>query len=379
MRIKTLKADIIKNSRNENTIQITINKKFKASVPSGASTGTHEVKAYKKTAKYAVDYLNKHHDHWKNRSFEEFYDLEIFENLDLGGNPTLALQLATLKAMSNNKIYKYLNPRTKTLPTPLGNVIGGGSHTKLKSSDVQEFLLIPKAKTFKERYLANKEAYQEIKKQLQTKKITDEGALIPNQSTTETLEFLNEYLQDKILGIKIHLGLDIAASEFYKNKTYNYKNFSRSKRINKLKKQEQINLVNSWISDYNLKYVEDPLDQEDFKGFSKIDQRTLVCGDDLITTNIKRLKTAIQQKSINSIIVKPNQIGSLIKTKQIVDFAHTHNIKTIISHRSGETLDSSISHLAVAWKIPYIKTGIYGKERESKLKELLKIENEIKA
>ena len=268
MRIKTLKADIIKNSRNENTIQITINKKFKASVPSGASTGTHEVKAYKKTAKYAVDYLNKHHDHWKNRSFEEFYDLEIFENLDLGGNPTLALQLATLKAMSNNKIYKYLNPRTKTLPTPLGNVIGGGSHTKLKSSDVQEFLLIPKAKTFKERYLANKEAYQEIKKQLQTKKITDEGALIPNQSTTETLEFLNEYLQDKILGIKIHLGLDIAASEFYKNKTYNYKNFSRSKRINKLKKQEQINLVNSWISDYNLKYVEDHLDQEHFKGFS---------------------------------------------------------------------------------------------------------------
>ncbi|MBT3323916.1 hypothetical protein HN681_00045 [archaeon] len=379
MRIKTLKAKIIKNSRNENTIQITINKKFKASVPSGASTGTHEVKAYKKTAKYAVDYLNKHHDHWKNKSFDEFYDLETFENLNLGGNPILALQLTTLKAMSNNKIYKYLNPKSKILPTPLGNVIGGGSHTKLKSSDIQEFLLIPKAKTFKERYLANKHAYKEIKKKLNTKKLTDEGAFIPNISTTETLDFLNNYLQDKVLGIKINLGLDIAASEFYKNKTYNYKNFSKSNKTNKLKKQEQINLVNSWISDYNLKYVEDPLEQEDFRGFSKLDQRALICGDDLITTNIKRLKSAMQQKSINSIIIKPNQIGSLIKTKEIVDFAHSHNIKTIISHRSGETLDSSISHLAVAWKIPYIKTGIFGKERESKLKELLKIENEIKA
>ncbi|MDP3918691.1 MAG: enolase C-terminal domain-like protein, partial [Nanoarchaeota archaeon] len=169
----------------------------------------------------------------------------------------------------------------------------------------------------------------------------------------------------------------IAASEFYSNGKYNYKNFSKDQTKKTLTPKEQIALVNSWIKKYKLAYVEDPLHEEDFKGFSQLDKKTLICGDDLLTTNLTRLKKALRNKSVNSMIIKPNQIGSLIKTKKVVDFAHSQGIKTIISHRSGETLDNTISHLAVAWNIPYIKTGIYGKEREVKLKELLKIENEI--
>lgn len=382
MIIKQLEANIIKNSRNEDAIEIIINKRYKASTPSGASTGTHEIKAFPRQGiKKVISFINKHKNIWIDKEFNNFNDLKHFEELiqDLGGNTVIALQLAVLKAMSNNKIYSFLNPKAKKLPTPLGNCIGGGSHTKLKSTDIQEFLLIPTAQTFEEKVKINKHIHKELRKKLKTNKLNDEGAIIPNLSTEETLDFLYNFLKDKnnTLGYKVSIGLDLAASEFY-NKTYNYKNFSKENKRLKLQMLEQISLMNEWIKTYKIAYLEDPLEQEDFKGFSKINKKTLVCGDDLTTTNLERLKIALKTKAINAIIIKPNQIGSLNKTKEVVDYAHKNKITTIISHRSGETLDASIAHLAVAWNIPYIKTGIYGKEREAKLKELIKIEKKIK-
>ena len=383
MIIKQLEAKIIKNSRNEETIQIIINKKYKASTPSGASTGAHEVKAFPRQGiKKVISFINRHKALWIGEEFKTFNDLEDFEELiqDLGGNTVIALQLAVLKTMSNNKIYSFLNPKAKKLPTPLGNCIGGGAHSKLKSTDIQEFLLIPTAQTFEEKVKINKHIHKLLRKKLKSKKLNDEGAIIPNLSSEETLDFLYNFLEDKdnTLGYKVSIGLDVAASEFYK-KTYNYKNFSKENKRLKLKRSEQISLMNEWVQTYKIKYLEDPLEQEDFKGFAKINKKTLVCGDDLTTTNFERLKTALRHNSINAIIIKPNQIGSLNKTKKVVDLAHKNKIKTIISHRSGETMDNSIAHLAVAWKIPYIKTGIYGKEREAKLKELIKIEKELKS
>ncbi|MFH0936190.1 MAG: enolase, partial [Candidatus Woesearchaeota archaeon] len=144
-----------------------------------------------------------------------------------------------------------------------------------------------------------------------------------------------------------------------------------------LNKKEQYDFVLNLINKYNLKYVEDPFYEEDFDSFNRLSQEVknvLICGDDLICTNIERLKKA----KINCVIIKPNQIGSLIKTKEIVDYCQENSITTVMSHRSGETMDKTIAHLAVAWEIPFVKFGVYGKERVVKLNELTRIERLIK-
>ena len=155
---------------------------------------------------------------------------------------------------------------------------------------------------------------------------------------------------------------------------YNYKNYSYSLSKTALSRKEQVGFINKLILDYGIEYVEDPLQENDFNGFKEINA-SLVCGDDLVCTNIERLEKALGK--INCIIVKPNQIGSLIKTKEAIDFAKENKIIPVISHRSGETMDNIISHLAVGFEIPYIKLGIYGRERTAKIKELIKIEKKI--
>ncbi len=371
MRIKEVKAKVIKNSRKEKAIEITINKRYTASTPSGASTGKHEVQAFtEKGITFSKNFINKY-PNFKGFVIEEFNDLRVFDLLlpMVGGNTVVALQLACLKAISRNKIHSFLSPKTKKLPIPLGNCIGGGAHTKVKSTNVQEYLLIPKAKTFKERVRINKTIHKNIKKVVKTKGMTDEGAHIVQRPDSEVLELLNNFVsnKDNTLGYQVKLGLDVAATELYNKGYYKMDN-------ERLSRSKQIKKINNWIDQYKLAYVEDPLYEEDFSGFSKISKRSLVCGDDLVTTNINRFKKALRKKSVNAIIIKPNQIGSLIKTKELVDLARKAGIKTIISHRSGETMDTSIADLAVAWRIPYIKTGIYGKEREAKLKRLIQIE-----
>ncbi len=374
MIIKELKARVIKNSRNEDAIEVIVNKKYSASAPSGASTGMHEVKAFTKDVKYAVNYLNKFKIHY---SFEEFKDLEVLDFLknEIGGNPTIAVQYAVLRAMSENNVYKFLNPKARSLPVPLGNCIGGGAHTKIKASDIQEFLLIPSAKTFSGRANLSRNLYEMIGKLSKAKNKTDEGAFILNISNEDIFEFLMDVTYEfrEHTGYKVNFGIDLAATQLFKNGMYHYHN-SKEK---VLSREKQIEKVNEWIKEYNLGYVEDGLQEEDFLGFAKLNKKTLICGDDLITTNLERLKKAVKLRSVNCMIVKLNQIGSIIETKKVVDFASKHGIKTVISHRSGETMDPMIAHLAVAWDMDYIKTGIFGKEREVKLKELVKIEKEL--
>ncbi len=379
MKIKQIKAKKILNSRNEQTIEIIVNKKYSASAPSGASTGSTEVKAYAKSLDDSIKLINE--GKLIGLTFEEFSDLSALHTLlpELGGNPVIAIQFALLKAMSDNNIWKFLNPGAESLPVPVGNVIGGGLHTKKDSTDIQEFLLIPNARTFSENHYVNNYLHSKIGKLLKTSKVTDEGAWIPSMSNEEVFEFLYNLLKDNdnSLGIKVDFGVDMAASSFFNGQEYAYKNFSAQKPERSLSKKEQVTYVNRLISQYRLKYFEDPLAEDDFEGFSKISKKTLVCGDDLITTNLERLKKAVEKDAVNCVIIKPNQIGSIVKTKQVVDFAHKHNITTIISHRSGETMDATIADLAVAWNIPYIKTGIYGKERKAKLLRLKEIEEDM--
>tara|TARA_Y100000310_G_scaffold224697_1_gene226569 strand:+ start:345 stop:1496 length:1152 start_codon:yes stop_codon:yes gene_type:complete len=382
MKVKEVEAYIIKNSRGENAIEVRVNKKFVAAAPSGASTGKYEVSAFpKKGIKFAVNSVNNYKE-LKGMKFETFDDLAFFDDLipNWGADTVIAVQLAILKGMSGNKIWKFLNPKAKKFPTPLGNCVGGGMHTKKQGVDVQEFLLMPSGKTFEEKMVLNDYVYRKIGKALDTKQRTDEGAFMPNMTDTEVFDFLYEFLNnyENTLHSRVRFGIDLAASSFWNGKFYTYKNFAPEKKLNKFIREDQIDYINELIRKYKLGYVEDPVQENDFVGFSMINKKTLVCGDDLVVTNLARLKEAIKNDAVNCVIIKPNQIGSLTKTKEVVDLAQKMDINTVISHRSGETMDASIAHLAVAWSIPYIKTGIYGAERRVKLKELMKIEQEIK-
>jgi len=355
-----MEVNKIKNSRGEDTLEVIYNG-FRGSAPGGASKGIYEVKDFNQDIDKEIELLKELN--------LEIYSFEDFKNVEeqvskLGATARTALEFAMFQSKGG---YKFLKGRK--LPRPLGNVIGGGMHLENSSLDFQEFLVIPeKAKTMKDAVSNNLKFHKFIGEKLKDKdRKTDEGAWSPNLNNEEVLKLLNKYAKK----FKLKIGVDMAASSFFKNNLYKYKD-------KELTKDEQIDYVNSLIKKYDLYYVEDPLNQDDFSGYTYINKKALVVGDDLIVTNLERLKRALYLHAINAFIVKPNQIGSLYKVKEIVDYAKENNVVPVISHRSGETMDTSISHLAVGLEIPIIKTGIFGKEREVKLNELIKIEEEIK-
>lgn len=372
MKIKSIKAYDILDSRKKPTIGILVNGKYKGSIGSGTSKGAYEVKNFpKNNPKYAVEFLNKF-DGYQKWNIDSFEDLEVVEELTekIGGNGVIALQFALLKALSDNNVWHFLNPHGDHIPRLLGNCIGGGAHYKGKGPIFQEFLLSPKIKHIKSAQFANEYIYNTIKRNLKITNKTLENALVPKMKEEEILSLLRT-VKDKVeieLGFKIDIGIDVAATQFYKDGLYKYKDKS-------LERKEQIEFLNKLAKKYKIMYLEDPLRETDTDGFSKIESE-LVCGDDLICTNLERLKNA--KGKINCVIVKPNQIGSLIKTKELVDYARENNIKTVLSHRSGETEEDILSDLAIAWKTDFVKFGIVGKERISKIRRLEKIEQEIK-
>ncbi len=376
-----VKAEKILNSRRQQTIQITVNGKYSAAAPSGASTGEHEILAYPKEGlDYVINFINSYKG-FEGVNIESFEDLENVESLlqIIKGNPMVALEFAILKAASNNNVWKFLNPNADSMPMPLGNVIGGGAHVKSGvRPDIQEFLLLPRTRSFKEAKFANEYTHKLIGHKLGIRRMTDEGAWAPKLDTISILDLIQETVEKvrEELGVRISVGLDVAASELFVNSKYKYENYSKENPKKSLTRKEQIAFMELLVKRYKLSYVEDPFQQNDFESFKELKKRTstLVCGDDLTTTNIERLQKA--KDCINAVIIKPNQIGSLLKTREAVMFAKKNNITPVISHRSGETMDASISHLAVAWGIPIIKCGIYGKERQAKLRELLRIEKE---
>ena len=381
MKIKRLISRKILNSRGEPTIEVEINGEYKASAPSGASVGKYEVKAFPAKGvpvRIVNNILAKKLIGTRVDSFESLKEVEkILFDYDkskdlkkIGGNTVVAIEFALLKAMSRGEIWKFLNPIADEMPMPLGNCVGGGSHFKGNAVEVQEFLLVPIAENFKEASIVNDYVYKDMGKKLNANLKTDEGAWVTTLSVEDTLKLLHHSTIDvgKRLGIEVELGMDVAATQLLRNNLYHY-------RDKMLAREEQIDFMNRLIKNYDISYAEDPLEEEDFDGFSQI-QCEMVCGDDLICTNLDRLRRA--GENINTVIVKPNQIGSLIKTKELVDYCLRKGIKPVMSHRSGETNDTTISHLAVAWEMPFIKCGISGKERVVKINELKNIEKQIR-
>ncbi len=271
------------------------------------------------------------------------------------------------------------------MPYLVGNAIGGGLHSKGKRPDFQEFLFIPLT-SVKEGIEINKEAHinalqilENIEKKFEKKK-NDENAWqtsLQNEKVLEIIEDVRENMIDEY-GVKFRLGLDVAASTFYKGfgkvKEYIYKNPIKIRT-----KEKQMAYFYAIDQHYKLEYLEDPLQEEDFEGFALLKSKVkcLVVGDDLTVTNYNRLKKAIINNSISAIMIKPNQNGSLLEVKKVIDLSKQNNIRLVVSHRSGETGDNFIADLAVAIEATFFKGGILGKEREAKLQRLKKIEETL--
>jgi len=381
--IKSVSAKSILDSRKEKTIHVTIRTdigSFSASAPNGKSRGKYEAKPYKKSLEEDIRFLKDSKDYFSEEILEKFEDLRRIEDIvdrHVGANTLFALESAVLKAIAKEQkkqVWQLINSESKKLPRLVGNCIGGGKHSEGKSKpDFQEFLLIPNSKSVKKAFEINKKAKEDVKfllKEIDKNfkgKENDENAWETSLNEKEILEILKK--------TKIPLGLDVAASGFCKRKKYIYKNPPLD-RIS----EEQFEYLSNLIKNFDLFYIEDGFSEEDFESFAKLLKQfpdKLIVGDDLTVTNYDRLPKAIENKSINALIVKPNQTGSLLDVSQVCNIAKEKGIKIIFSHRSGETEEDILADLAFGFGADFFKCGITGKEREAKLKRLIEIENSL--
>ncbi|MDZ4170746.1 MAG: phosphopyruvate hydratase [Methanobacteriaceae archaeon] len=402
--IEDVRVRKILDSRGNPTLEvdvITWNGFGRAAAPSGASTGSKEVVAFPEGGvdKIIGEVEDVISSELIGMDAEDLRDIDMVlkeidgtENLSsIGGNTTVAVSMAVAKAGAssyNMPLYKFLGGNMCTeLPYPLGNMINGGAHAGKHAPDIQEFLIVPEgASNITEAVFANSNVHKRLKEFIQTKDKTftggkgDEGGWAPNITNHEALEIQSKACEEvgDELGIKIRPSLDLAASEIWdasqKKYIYAQDNIARDT-------GEQIEFVKEIIETYKMLFVEDPLDESDFTGFSeltaKVGDKCLICGDDLFVTKKSILQEGIDQKSGNAIIIKPNQVGTLTDTYETVKLAHENQYVPVVSHRSGETTDETIAHLAVAFSAPLIKTGALGGERIAKLNELIRIEEEL--
>jgi len=384
--IKRVSAKTIFDSRKEKTIQVFIKTdfgNFSASAPQGKSTGKHESKPYRKSLEDDIKTIKKFSDYFSEEILEGFDDLKRIEDVvegHVGANTLFAIESAALKALAHEmkkEIWELINPNARKFPRLVGNCIGGGKHSKLinnKKPDFQEFLLIPNMKGVKENLEKNKKLKEDIKYLLKNKDDKFKGEKNDEDAWSASLN--EKEVFDALKKLEVPIGTDVAASSFFKRKKYHYEN-PKLDRIT----EEQFGYISNLIKNYGLFYIEDPFEEEDFESFAKLLKKfpdSLIVGDDLTVTNSKLLEKAIKMKSINAVIVKPNQNGSLIEVKRVCEMAKKNNIKIIFSHRSGETNETILADLAFGFQADFFKCGITGKEREVKIKRLIEIENGLK-
>jgi enolase len=363
----------------------------RAAAPSGASTGEYEAielppnEAIANAREHAVPRLVDSVYAGDQRAVDgALRAADGTENFsEIGANSAVAISMAAAKAGADvlgAPLYQHLGGtfRGDTFPVPLGNVIGGGEHAK-EATHIQEFLAAPVgAPSVSEAVFANAAVHAAVADVLDERGVPaakgDEGAWAPPISDADAFEVVEEAVdrvEDEV-GFEIRFGLDMAAAELYDDdrEAYVYGDEAKST-------DEQIEYVADLVDEYDLAYVEDPLDENDYEAFAeltdRVGDRTLICGDDLFVTNVERLQEGIDKDAANSILIKPNQIGTLSDAFDAVELAARNGYETVISHRSGETEDTTIAHLAVATDAPFIKTGTVGGERTAKLNELIRI------
>ena len=400
----------ILDSRGNPTVEVDVlledGSSGRAAVPSGASTGAHEAveKRDGDTARYmgkgvlqAVDAVNG-----------EIADMLVgFDALDqqaidtalleldgtanksrLGANAILGVSLAVAKAaadFSNLPLYRYVGgTAARILPVPMMNIINGGEHAD-NPIDIQEFMIMPvAANSIREAVRMGSEIFHTLKKEL-TKAglstgIGDEGGFAPNLSSTrDALDFILQAIEKAgyKAGENVYLALDCAATEYYRDGKYHMKGEGVT-----LSSEENVAYLTALVNDYPIISIEDGMAEDDWAGWNALTEalgaRIQLVGDDLFVTNPARLADGIRQKSANSMLVKVNQIGSLSETLKAVDMAHRAGFTNVMSHRSGETEDTTIADLAVATNCGQIKTGSLARsDRLAKYNQLIRIEEEL--
>ncbi len=385
------------DSRGNATVEVDLFAPIRVRVaaPSGASTGAHEAQAFPKGgADEAVRLFTKDlGPALKGRDVADQEGLDRWlREVDgtpnfsrIGGNLAAAISLANARAAAaaaGRPLYRFLGGRSAgKMPFPFGNVIGGGRHA-VGGTTVQEYLVVSQGPTVAGNVFANARVHHRLKEVLSRKfpgeplGRGDEGAWVAKLGDEEALALLADACKtvEKDLGFPVRPAMDLAASEFYRDGKYRYKDRA-------LAPGEQIEFLVRLAKDYGVYAYEDPLDEEDFDGFAAltkaIGKKVVLIGDDIYCTNVERLRRGIASGSGNAILIKPNQIGTLTETRATVETARKAGWATVVSHRSGETTDDTIAHLAVAFGSLGIKTGTVGGERTAKLNELIRIEEEL--
>ncbi len=398
--IEDILARKIFDSRGEETIEvdvITVSGFGRSSAPAGASRGKAEAVPYPKGGvdqaikkvreTIAPELLGMEADQQEevDSLLHEIDATTDFSNV--GGNTAYAVSLATAEAAANSygmPLFQHLAGHSANeLPYPLGNVLGGGKHVGGKAPDIQEFLVLPmKASTFLDAARIDTLVHQKVGSLLKKADATmvggkgDEGAWAPNMKNEEALEIVAKACEEvsEEFGVECKIGLDFAASTLWNPKENCYVYVQDKVRRDSGK---QLDYVLSLIEKYRLFYVEDPFHEEDFENFAELARKAkecLICGDDLFVTSRERLIRGLSLGAANAIIVKVNQVGTLTDAWETTKVAKKAKYTPIMSHRSGETVDTKIAHLAVAFNCPIIKTGIVGGERVAKINELIRIE-----
>jgi enolase len=411
--IESIHARQILDSRGNPTVEVDVVTESgaygRAAVPSGASTGTHEAVELRDgdKARYVGKGVLKAVENVNTKIASEIVGFSVYEqNLldkimleldgtpnkgNLGANAILGTSLAIAKAAAMEAgipLYRYIGGvNANTLPVPMMNILNGGSHAD-NSIDFQEFMVMPvKADTFSEALRMGTEVFHTLKKVLHDKGLStnvgDEGGFAPNiTSNEEAIEVVLKAIEKAGFkpGEDIFIAMDAASSEFYDaaSNTYTFKKSTGKK----LSSAEMVDYWAAWAAKYPIISIEDGMAEDDWAGWKgltdKIGKKVQLVGDDLFVTNVKRLQEGIDKGVANSILVKVNQIGSLTETIDAVNLAKRNAYKSVMSHRSGETEDSTIADLAVALNTGQIKTGSASRsDRMAKYNQLIRIEEEL--
>ena len=406
--ISKVHAREVLDSRGNPTVEVEITLDNgvmgRALVPSGASTGVHEALELRdgdksrylgKGTLKAVENVNTTiANAIQGQTFENFRKLdETLITLDgtankskLGANAILGVSMAFVVACAQTEkkwVYEYLGEgKGNTLPFLMMNILNGGSHAD-NNVDIQEFMIIPTgAPDFREGLRWGAEIFHNLKSILKAKglvtSVGDEGGFAPNLgSNEEALQVIMEAIEKAGYTGKISLALDVASSEFFKDGVYNLAGEGR-----KLNADELVALYQDWASKYPIISIEDGMAEDDFDGWKKLTDalgdKMMLVGDDLFVTNISRLQMGIEKGIANSILIKLNQIGSVSETLDAINMAHENGMRSISSHRSGETEDTFIADLAVALNTGFIKTGSASRtDRIAKYNQLLRIQEKL--
>lgn len=408
MKIIDVKAREILDSRGNPTVEVDVlledGTLGRASVPSGASTGEREALEMRdggtrfmgKGVLNAVANVNG-----PLRDLVIGMDAENQKELDYamieadgtktkskyGANAILGISMAAMKASANSKkmpLYRYIGDGN-ILPVPMMNIINGGAHADNKL-DFQEFMIVPQADNIRDRVRIGAEVFHNLKKVLNSRGLAtgvgDEGGFAPDlQSNRDGFELIMEAIKKAGYepGKDVCIAIDVAASEFYDSETQKYNLVGENR---SLTTDELIDFYEELVNKYPIISIEDPVDENDWEGFTKITSRLgdkiQLVGDDLFVTNKECLQMGIDKKAGNAILLKVNQIGTITETLETIELARNNGYKTVISHRSGETEDTTIADLAVGLNLGQIKTGSLSRtDRVCKYNQLMRIEEEL--